>query len=200
DISGPTHHSLEDLAIMRLLPNVMVFSPSDWVVASSYLDVLIKCKKPKYIRLDGKPVDRIYQTLSPADIDNGFCALKEGKDVCLATTGYMTHKALRIARGNPALKIGVVDIFALKPVNGGNLCKALSRYKHVITIEEGFINNGGLDTLISVTLRDGKSNTEVKSLGFADKYMFRPGNREHLHSLAGLDEKNIIQIVNEVIS
>ncbi|MDD5085010.1 MAG: transketolase, partial [Candidatus Omnitrophica bacterium] len=70
DISGPTHHSLEDLAIMRLLPNVMVFSPSDCVVASSYLDVLIKCKKPKYIRLDGKPVDRIYQTLSPADIDN----------------------------------------------------------------------------------------------------------------------------------
>ena len=62
DVSGPTHHCLEDITIMRTLPNLIVFSPSDWILAQKFVDYSIKVKKPKYLRFDGKPLPQIYRS------------------------------------------------------------------------------------------------------------------------------------------
>jgi len=194
DVTGPTHHCLEDACIMRVLPNFVVFSPADYVTAESFIDYSLSVKKPKYIRLDGKAQPRIYNDNSRISMDVGFVELKEGSEVGIVSTGYMTHKALRVAEALAAhgVNTGVLDVFMLKPVNEVLLNESLKKYSHIVTMEESFLNKGSLDTIIADILRDNNSDKELTRFGFADRYVFDVGNREHLHKLNGLDEETIV--------
>lgn len=202
DVSGPTHHCLEDISIMRVLPNLMVFSPSDWTLAQSFVDYTIKVKKPKYIRFDGKPLPKIYNSIESADLEKGFYELAKGDRLCMVSTGYMTHKALKVADEllSKKINVGVIDMFVLKPVNEDLLCDFLKNYQYIITLEEGFINSGGLDSLIANILTNKNSKIILKRMGFKDRYVFEMGNREYLHKLSGLDERNILKTIEEVLA
>lgn len=198
DVTGPTHHCLEDIAIMRLLPNIVVFSPSDYIITEKFIDYSINVKKPKYIRLDGKALGRIYNN-EPVNIADGFFELRGGDKVCIVSTGYMTHKALKIAEdlSKEKIDIGIIDAFLLKPISEGLLFDCLSKYKCIITMEEGFINKGGMDCLIACILRENNSSIRLRSLGFGEKYVFEVGSREYLHKINGLDKDNIVKIIKE---
>lgn len=199
DVSGPTHHCLEDISIMRTLPNMEVFSPSDWVLVRSFIEYSLKVKKPKYIRLDGKPVSRIYLEAKKINFKNGFSEIRKGKDVCLVSTGYMTHKAIKAANAMGSDKSGVIDVFMLEPLNKKLFAGALRKYKRVITLEEGFINKGGLDSLVSSIIDNNDLDVKLKRMGFNSAYVFDIGNREHLHALNRLDEHSIIRMIRKNI-
>jgi transketolase len=197
DVSGPTHHCFEDISIMRTLPNFMVFSPSDWKLTESFVDLSINIKKPKYIRLDGKPLPQIYSNIKRFDLEKGFCELSKGEKICLVSTGYMTHKALKIAK-ELKKEIGIIDVFRLKPIDETLLFDALKKYEWVITIEEGFINKGGLDSLVLNILKNrNPPGIGMKNFGFRDKYVFEMGSRDYLYKLHGFDEKSIIEVIKE---
>lgn len=199
DISGPSHHAIEDICIMRILPNFIIFSPSDWVLVDQFVDFSIKVRKPKYIRLDSKPLPQIYKQGQKINLETGFYELVEGEEVCIVSTGYMTHKALKVAKKlyKKKLNIGVIDIFFLKSVNSDLFYKTLEKYECVITLEEGFIDKGGLDSLILNLLNSKNSKLKLKKIGFKDKYVFEVGSREHLHKLHRLDEESIACVVEE---
>ncbi len=197
-VSGPTHHCLEDISIMRLLPNFIVFSPSDWKLAELFVDYSIKIKMPKYLRFDGRPLPAIYQDVGNIEIEKGFYELAKGKNVCLVSTGHMTHRAINVA--NDLKDIGVIDIFLLKPINNELLYNALKKYECIITIEEALINGGGLDSLISKLLHDNQSDIRLTSLGFNDKYVFDLGDRDHLHKINNLDEESINRTIRGCLS
>lgn len=203
DISGPSHHAIEDICIMRVLPNFVIFSPSDWVLVNQFVDFSIDVRKPKYIRLDSKPLPQIYKQDQKINLETGFYELVEGKEICIVATGYMTHKALKVAneylRKNKT-KIGVIDLFLLKPVNEDLLFDSLRKYKYIITVEEAFINKGGLDSLISDILNNKQSKIKLVKIGFKDKHVFDVGSRDHLHKLHGLDEESIACVVEERLS
>jgi transketolase len=199
DVSGPTHHCFEDITIMRALPNFIVFSPSDWMLSEEFVDFSINSKKPKYIRLDGKPLPQIYNKVKRFNLENGFYELEKGREICIVSTGYMTHKALKVARElqKDKINIGVIDVFLLKPVNEDLLFDSLKKYKFIVTIEEAFINKGGLDSLILNILKNKNSGIKLKNLGFKDEYVFKSGNRDYLYKLHGFDDENIIKIIKE---
>ena len=197
DLSGPSHHCLEDLTIMRLLPNLEIFSPSDWVLAGEVAAYSTRSNRPKYIRLDSKPLPQIYQTGSLPCLENGFHELARGKNVCLVATGYMTHVALRAA-AQATEALGVVDLFAFPPLNTELLLKTLQSYRHVITLEEGFIHRGGLDMLVLDLV--APAGIRVHSLGFDGRYLFEVGNRAQLHKLSGIDEAGILQTIKQILS
>lgn len=201
DVSGPTHHCFEDISIMRTLPNFMVFSPSDWQLAESFVDLSLNIKKPKYIRLDGKPLPQIYHHIKEFNLEDGFCELSKGEKVCLVSTGYMTHKALKIAKElqNSKINLGVIDVFRLKPVDETLLFEKLKGYECVVTIEEAFINKGGLDSLVLNVLKNRDSGIRLRSLGFKDKYVFEMGSRDYLYGLHGFDEGSIIRTIEECL-
>lgn len=201
DVSGPTHHCLEDITIMRTLPNLIIFSPSDWVLAQKFVDYSIKVKKPKYLRFDGKPLPQIYHHPEETDLVNGFKELYKGEKVCVVATGYMTHKAVKIANLliDRYINIGVIDLFILKPFKEELLFELLNKYDCVITLEEGFINKGGLDSLVSGVLDRQNSNLRLKRMGFEDAYVFDMGSREHLHKLNHLDEESIIKVIKDFL-
>lgn len=193
-VSGPTHHCLEDLAIMRLLPNMSVYCPSDWVVAAQLVDHTRSTTGPNYIRFDGKTLPAIHKDPAKVHLSQGFAPLVSGQEICLVSTGFMSHRALKVAQERPG--IAVLDIFALKPCDETALAAALASYHHVITMEEGFINNGGLDSLVTKVIREHQLDCRQYPLGFNDQYVFELGSRDHLHGINGMDEAAIIKLID----
>lgn len=200
DLSGPTHHCLEDITVMRVLPGISIFSPSDWVLTQRFVDFTISVKSPKYIRLDGQPLPQIYNDNAEYNLEGGFFELMEGKDICIVSTGYMTHKAMEVARllSKKRIKVGVIDVFLLKPMNNDLLFNSLKKYRFFVTLEEAFINKGGLDSLISDIL-ENKTDARLKRLGFKDRYIFNVGNREYLHRINHLDEASIARTIEDFV-
>jgi len=192
-VSGPTHHCLEDLSIMRLLPNMTVFSPSDARLAEAFVDYTLAHRGPKYLRFDGKALPALYDHIAPELLEDGFCHLIEGEEVCLVATGYMTQRAVRVAKEKG---VGVVDLFMLKPFNVDKLFTELSRYRHVITMEEGFTNAGGLDAAIGALLAQRRSTITMDRIGFNDSYVFDLGSRDSLHGLNDMDDAAVIAAVD----
>jgi len=204
DVSGPTHHCIEDISIMRTLPNIMVLSPSDWTMAARFADYSTSVRMPKYIRLDGKRLGRLYDhdggEKAGVDMEDGIAVLEKGSDVCLVGTGCMTHRALRVrdALARENVDAGVIDAFVLEPVNRAVLRDALKGYNVVVTLEEALVNRGGLDSVVSGVL-DG-SGVRLIRVGFTDSYVFSTGNRDHLHALNGLDENGVIAAIRTVLA
>jgi transketolase len=195
-VSGPTHHCLEDLAIMRLLPNMSVYCPSDWVVAAQLVDHTRTTIGPKYIRFDGKALPALYTDPAAIDLQKGFAQMASGTNICQVSTGFMTHRALKVAQERPG--VAVIDMFSLKPCDETALAAALAPYSHVITMEEGFINNGGLDSLVTKVVREHELRCRQHPFGFNDRYVFELGSRDHLHAINSMDEAAVIKLIDDL--
>ena len=187
-MSGPTHHCLEDLSIMRTLPNIEVFSPSDYVCAQSYVSRALSIKKPKYIRFDAQPLIALRESVK--DFENGFEVLQEGKKTAIISTGYMTQKAVSIAK---ELNIKLIDIYLINSYDKEKLQEALKDCETIFTLEEAFKNSGGLDTEINFNFKDKK----VVNLGFEKRYTFEIGSREFVHQVNALGVDDIIKEIKK---
>jgi len=183
EVSGPTHHCLEDISIMRTFPNMEVNSPSDWVTVTALADHCLQTKTPKYLRFDSRPVAQIHSQVSTQDISNGFIELRKGHSVCLLSTGVLTHKAIAICDdlAKKGISVGLIDMFKLKNFNEKDLVAKMSGYKKIVTLEEGFIGKGGLDALVAQLVINNGLRVQFKAMGLKDNYIFHIGNREDLH-------------------
>lgn len=195
-VSGPTHHCLEDLAIMRLLPNISVYCPSDPVVAARLVDHTRGTNCPKYIRFDGKALPTLYPDPAVIDLEKGFARLAEGTDVCLLSTGFMTHRAVAAAAARPGT--AVIDLFSLKPCDEKALAEALAPFRHVVTLEEAFVGNGGLDSLVARVLRENGLAARLHPIGVRDRYVFDLGTRDELHAINGMDDAAVVAAVDSL--
>jgi transketolase len=197
-VSGPTHHCLEDLAIMRLLPSFSVYCPSDWVTAAALVDHTRASAGPKYIRFDGKSLPALHSDPAVLDFRRGFAPLAGGSDICLVSTGFMSHRAKQIAQERPG--VAVLDLFSLKPLDEAALASALAPFRHVITMEEAFIHNGGLDSLVNKVVREHQLPCRQYPIGFNDRYVFDLGSRDHLHAINDMDEAAVIALIDRLRS
>lgn len=198
DISGPTHHCLEDITLMRMLPNIEVISPSDWRGMDSIAKYCTDHPQPKYIRLDSKPLPPLKNEFDSLDFKKGFHELITGGQIAFVTTGYMTHVALTVSERlrHDGIQTSVIDLFLLKSYNQKLLCDLLKQFHTIIILEEAFIKCGGIDTLVADLLLEEHINSTLIRKGF-DRYYFENGGREYLHSLAGIDASNLYAMVKE---
>lgn len=198
DISGPSHHCIEDIALMRLLPAISLYSPSDIAQIPLMFQHCLSSPTPKYFRLDSKPLPSLYNSKT-FHFENGFNELVKGNKILIATTGYMVKVAQEVALSlnNGSSEIGVIDVFRLKPINAESLRNIFMNYKHIITLEEGFVNAGGLDSLIGNIILDYTLPCRFDRFGFS-KYLFNSGGREHLHALANIDAQSLKKFISEL--
>lgn len=201
-MSGPTHQCLEDLAIMRALPNLEVLSPSDWRMAGALLGHLLQTQGPKYIRLDAQQLPAIYDASFAPDVATGFVELLPGHETCVIATGFMTQKALACLRLNAehAGPVGLIDMFCLHAVDEVKLCRLLSAYRHVVTYEEGFIGIGGLDGLVLDVVSRHRLAVPVTCLGIGRHYSFAMGSRQQLHAQARIGDDDLLRVLQARIS
>lgn len=201
DLSGPTHHCLEDISLIRLLPYIELFSPGDWSITRRFLQYCLEVKQPKYLRFDSKPTPLIYTRDVESDFTKGFIPLVPGEHIGIISTGYMTHTALEVAHhlSQKGLKIGVIDLFLFRSLDKEALYAAIKDFSCVITLEEAFIFRGGMDSLIANLLIE-HNNTQIQltRLGIKDKHLFESGGREYLHTLYELDTSSIIRIIENL--
>ena len=191
-VDGPTHHATEDIGLLNLMPNMQIFSPSDSLSVETIVKSLIKTNSPAYVRLDREMCSPIYNK-SNFDLSNGFSELVKGDRYCIISTGKMSSTALNISKEVKRSKLGVIDVYKIKPFSDKFINK-IKKYKKIFCLEE-HNEVGGLGSIISSFIHDKRLKTEVVKLSLKQKTIFGYGSREMLHKNNSIDLKYLIKII-----
>jgi transketolase len=195
---GPTHQAIEDIAVMRSLPNLDIINPCDNNSAKASVDIALKSKSPVYIKLDKGFFDDIYKS---SKFNKGLKIIKKGKKIVIFSTGYMTQRAIELIKNlkKKKLKVTLVDVFKLKPFDKILAEKIISKSNLVVTLEEQNIL-GGLGSIISEVIAENEIRVKLIKFGINDNYARFYGDRNWLHNYHKIDikniEKNILKKIN----
>lgn len=199
-VLGSTHHSLQDLAITRAIPNLEVYMPCDQYQTIGLFKYLVKSDKPAYIRIGKKALNNCYDNPEEAFVKPGKAnVLRNGKDVSLVAMGETVPEALKAAdllekRG---IKATVVDLVSLKPLDTELLSKISNEFSDIYTIEEHSIYNGIGSAVAEVVATSGSAKLHI--LGFPDAPAIA-GTQDEVFSYYGLDGAGIAKNVEKSIS
>ena len=189
---GPTHHSVQDVAILRALPNMTILNPADAASTQESARIAYSEPGPKYIRIERGTLGKIYD--AGHDFSAGLSVLLEGSDLIIVSTGIMVHEALHVAEelGRHGVDTGVVDLYRIKPVDPETLLEAVGGFPHLVTLEEHSII-GGLGSLVSEILSDYGRPIPTKRFGIPDRFVYQYGSREWLREQVGLDVNSLVR-------
>ncbi|MCB1918824.1 MAG: transketolase [Candidatus Competibacteraceae bacterium] len=198
-LAGPTHQCLEDLTVMRALPNLDVYCPADWPTAQALVVQCLNRSRISYLRLDAAALPALPDPLGTGP-HLGFRVLRTGGSLVLLATGYMSHVALRLTDRLAATgqTCGVIDLYTLLRFDTSALAGALAQYATIMSLEEGFVACGGLDALTLNLVNDYRLRCRVIAHGIPAGYRFGQGSREQLLAKAGLSEATLWQQVSHL--
>lgn len=167
---GNSHYAIEDMAIMRAIPNVIVLSASDASMAVTLFEKALDMHAPIYLRLSGGLNAPIVYNAQPDVRIGGANVLLEGTDVTLLATGSMVHNALQAAEllSQQGIEAKVIDMYSIKPIDKEQIANA-AKSKLIVTIEEHNIV-GGLGGAVAEVLSEIGSATKLLRLGVNDQY------------------------------
>jgi transketolase len=189
--NGGTHMCFQDLAIMRAMPNMHVYSPCDAYELKSMMKNMAMTKQPTYMQLIRSKVGKIFDenyTFEPGKA----VVITEGKDVTLVSTGYMTHFALLAVAQLKEKNIDVEHIHcpSVKPIDSQTLITSAGKTKAVVTVETQNII-GGLGGAVCETLSEN-CPVKVKRLGIPDRFG-EVATEDYLFNKHGFGVKHIIE-------
>lgn len=185
--AGPTHYTTEDLATMRVFPNIEIFTPCDEVSTNNIADHCLNNDGFRFIRLDRDALPKIYE--KNLNLDLGFSELVKSKKTCIVTSGYLLNKIYHlILKENK--DVGLIDLYKFKPINK-KILDFLKNYKKIISIEEQWLE-GGMGSKLLELLNDENFNINIKRYGLDERFYFENGGRDYLHKNYGLDIEKIL--------
>jgi transketolase len=193
---GPTHHATEDIAILRALPKMQIYTPSDSNMAARLVDISLHSNGPMYIRCDREKLPVLHNQKD--DFSSGLSILHEGKEFCIISTGIMVHRALEIAKelSKRSVQVKVIDLYRIKPLNKDGIIDAIRGAERLFTLEEHTIN-GGLGSIIAELLVDFDISIPLKRLAVEDTLLYCYGTRDNLHRRQGIDRESIVRLIVE---
>ncbi len=195
---GMSHHATEDIAIMRALPNMSVFSPGDPVEAKAITEYLAQGRGPAYLRL-GRAGEPIVHTQSIDWQCGAVIEVLPGKDVVLLATGSMLNTAVSVAqrlRAEKQLDVAVLSVPTLKPIDTTGLLAFLRHAKQIFTLEEHSII-GGLGSLVADILCDNNVHLPFKRIALPSEFAKHIGDQSYLQRQYGLDEESIWSTIQQ---
>jgi len=187
---GPTHHGLQDLSSMRLLPEMSIVDLSSNDIAKKSIQFAVFNNGPLYIRLDKGPFAD--WSNKKDNFKTGFRVLKKLESINIIVNGYLVQNVIEVAKQleNIGVNIGVVDIFKIKPISEIFYKTVLKKSNIIITVEEGSVV-GGLGTTISEMITRTARTCKLKIIGAPDKQLIEYGDRNWFHKKYGLDINGI---------
>ncbi len=190
---GATHQMLEDINLMRGLPNMTVISPSDDTQSKWAVKEAAKIKGPVYIRFGRAATPVIYDESTKFELGKAI-QFGEGKRATIFATGIMVAEALKAKEEleKEGINIRVIDIHTIKPIDKEIIIKSAKETEKLISIEEHSVI-GGLGTAISEVLTD-KYPAKLIRMGMKDCFG-KSGNAQALLKYFGLTSKEIIEEV-----
>ncbi len=190
---GATHQMLEDINLMRGLPNMTVISPADDIEAKWAVNEASKINGPVYIRFGRSATPIIYEENYNFEFGNAI-QFGDGTDATIFATGIMVAESLKAKEvlGKEGIQIRVVDIHTIKPIDKDIIIKCAKETKKLISVEEHSII-GGLGTAISEVLVEN-CPAKLTRMGIKDCFG-KSGKASELLEYFGLTSK---EIINEV--
>jgi len=184
---GPTHHSCEDVGILRTFPNLTVLCPADAMEVGPAMTAALALPGPVYIRLGKKGEPTIHAKPPQIEIGRGL-VMREGTDVCLLGMGTMTATALeatKLLQGH-GISAGVVSMHTVKPLDEALLRESFERFRLVAVIEEHSVI-GGLGSAVAEWLAaHGPKRGVLEAIGTPDAFISAAGSQRWMREQCGL--------------
>lgn len=194
---GNTHHSLNDVAITRAIPDLEVYQPCDKYQTKALFEYLVKSDKPAYVRIGKRKLDNVYH--EDMDFVPGKAnIIREGKDICLISTGETLYFALKAAEklAEKGISAEVVDLVSIKPLDRELISKLAQQFDQIVTVEEHDVINGIGAAVATEVAKYGHAKLQV--LGFPDKPAIQ-GTQDEVFHYYGLDAEGITKSVAEIL-
>ena len=194
---GPTHQAIEDIAIMRSIPNMTVLATCDADEMQRLMVETLSWPGPLYIRV-AKGGDRVVSCHELGFTIGKAILMREPGDLLFICTGIMTQRVLEAAAilKNYGIHCGVLHVHTIKPFDKELLIKLVPNVQRLVTVEEHILN-GGLGSAVIEALHDGGNRLvpNVLRLGIPDKFASYYGSQDSLLTLYGLSVDGIVSAV-----
>lgn len=193
DQLGATHHSIDDVAIIRTIPGVTIINPGDPVTIRKAVHAMIKHVGPCYLKIGNPKMPVLY----PEDVDFQLgkgIVIQEGRDVALIGTGTVLSKTVEAAKllEQSGISVRLIDIHTIKPLDRDLILLAAREIGKIVTVEEHFIA-GGLGSIIA-ELCSQEHPVKMKMIGIGDFYASN-GPYEELLGKYGLQPDQIKETI-----
>ncbi len=193
---GATYQSLEDIAIMRAIPNMKVAAPADGVETKQVVEASMNDYGPTYIRLTNKPTMNLYDETHAFQFGKSSI-YKAGTDVCIFSCGDTFHSSLKAAEmlERDGVSTMVVNVSSIKPMDDNLITECAKQASHVVTVEDHQIT-GGLGSAVSEVL---SSNYPVKVTRLGTDGFGESGKSADLYRKYRLDPQGIYEQVKGLL-
>ena len=188
---GVTHHAVEDIGVLRSIPNLNIVSPADSLELRSLLPDVIKRKKPTYLRIGKKGEKNIYKSTPVTKVGKGNI-IYHGKKICIVSTGNVIVNAneaiLNLRKKN--IYPGLISMHTIKPLDINLLNKVFKKYKYIVILEE-HSSIGGLTSAISEHYMENNYTNKFLKLNTGKQFILKSGNQERAHENLNISPKSI---------
>lgn len=191
---GPTHHSMDDIGALRLLPNLQVICPGDAVEVRLAIAAAAELKRPTYIRLGKKGEPVIHADADPEFAIGRGIRLREGQDIALLSVGNVLPLALDCADQLSAqgTSVGVVSLHTVKPLDGELLSEIFARYRVVAVLEEHALAGGAGSAILEWGCAQRVDLRKLHCFGGPDRFLSACGNQQQARAAIGLSTDAIV--------
>ncbi len=197
---GPTHHTTEDIALMRSLPNMTIFSPCDPLETKKVAYAAAQIDGPVYIRIATGGTPLIYEKDYDFKPGKGV-VLKDGHDVAIIATGSIVREVLFAAEKLKAkgIFVRVINLHTLKPVDRDIILKAAVETKGILTVEDQNISGGLGGSVAEVLAEESGVCVNFKRLGLNNEFTEGYGSYQDLKEMNGISKDHIVKAVIKLL-
>ncbi len=194
---GATHQSVEDIAIMRAIPNMTVLVPADGIETRKMVRKMVEYNGPVYLRINRHDLPDLFPEDQEFVIGKSYL-IRDGKDIVVFANGIMVSKAVQAAEKleNEGISVRVVNVSSLKPIDENEIKKYATNVKGIITAEEHSLI-GGLASVITYILRG--NGIPIIPVGIEDRFGQSAHGYDELLEEYGLTAENIINSVKKLL-
>ena len=195
---GATHQVLEDIGMMKMLPNMVVINPCDYNQTKAATIVIADYEGPVYLRFGRPKVPNFTPEDQTFEIGKAI-NLKEGTDITIVATGHLVWEALEAAKtlGDEGISVEVLNMHTIKPLDEKAILNSVSKTKCIVTAEEHMLNGGLGDSIAQLLSRN--SPTPMEMVGVDDTFG-ESGPPMQLLEKYRLDAKSIVAAAKKVIA
>jgi transketolase len=197
---GPTHHSCDDIGLLRMFPNMTIICPCDPLEVRLALRVAMRHDGPIYLRLGKKGEAAIHKSTPDFKIGRSI-TIREGRDICILSTGNAVSLALSVADDlhRRGISARVENVHTIKPLDTELLESVSRQYGVIVTIEEHSLI-GGLGSAVSEWITDNAGqNVKLLRFGTDDSFLPHVGSQDYARGYYGLSVSNISNRIFHVL-
>jgi transketolase len=196
---GPTHHAIDDLATMRVLPGMTVLAPGDPAEAERAVHTACAHEGPVYLRLGKNGEPAVLPDDTPFAIGRAI-ELRSGGDVAIACTGTALREAAAAANllADEGIEATLLHFGTVKPFDADALVASAARTGHVVTVEEHSVV-AGFGSAAAEALAEAGTGARLRRIGFQDTFAHAVGSRDHLVDHYGLSAAAVARAAVELI-